>query len=78
MKQQLSRHELEAKLLAAIQAEPECADVQEVSVTPVNVIGDLPTWHVSVISEGAVPIDVARHAARRVQDRLLALYVLDT
>jgi hypothetical protein len=77
MKQRLSRNELEPKLLAAIQAEPDCAEVQEVGVTAVNVVGDLPTWHVNIISEGSVPIEVARHAASRVQDRFLALYVLD-
>ena len=78
MKQKISRRELETKLLAAIQAEPSCFGVEEISVTPVNVVGDRPTWHVNVISEGCVPFDLARKAAGRVRERMLAHYELDS
>jgi len=76
MKQRISRGGLEALVLAAIQAEPGCSGVQEISVTAVSIVSGDPTWHVTVISEGSVPFDVANHAAKRVQDRLHAQYEL--
>jgi len=77
MKQRISRRALEENVLAAVRAEPDCQDVQEISISAVKVSDGGSTWHVTVVSKGSVPFDMANHAAKRVQDRMVELYELD-
>jgi len=70
MKEKISRAELSSTALAAIRAEPGCSDVEEISITLVNVLDSAPTWHITVMNSGSAPFEVANHAAWRVQERL--------
>jgi hypothetical protein len=72
----ITRDELTAKVLAVIRGEPGCAGVKEIGLRSVHVVGEGPTWHISIIDGGDVEFELANHAARRVQSMFVERYSL--
>jgi hypothetical protein len=70
----VSREELEQRVLAAVRQQAGCDGVREVAVTPVKVLDEQPTWHASVIDEGAAKPEVAYDAAKRITEHLVTQY----
>jgi hypothetical protein len=48
--------------------------VKEVSVTPVNILDQGPTWNVNVIDNGEAKIQAVHNALRQVHELLVARY----
>jgi hypothetical protein len=72
----VGRAELEARVLSDIRRYSGCADVKEIALTAVTIVGSSHTWHVNIIDEGVADINKAYAAARNVQLLLAPLYEL--
>jgi hypothetical protein len=73
----ISREQLAQKVLAAVRQQPGCEGVREIAVTPVEVLDQGSDWHVDVIDEGDVKMEVAYSAAQYVHDRLITRFELE-
>ena len=70
----ISREELTQKVLAAVRQHPGCEGVKEVSITPVEILEQGPTWNVNVIDNGEAKIQAVHNALRQVHELLVARY----
>ncbi|MCC8955221.1 hypothetical protein H8B02_17800 [Bradyrhizobium sp. Pear77] len=75
-KQPIPRASLASEILDLLRCEPGCADVREVSISQVHVVGEETTWHVTVVDYGEAAQSIADHAAHRIQERLSTKYSL--
>lgn len=66
----ITRQELTAKVLAALQAHPGCELVKEIAITPVQIVGAGTTWHANLVDSGSADAQLAASVLRETKDKL--------
>ena len=75
-KQPIPRARLASEILDLLRCEPGCADVRELRISQIHLVGEETTWHATVVDYGDAAQSIADHAARRIQERLSTKYSL--
>ncbi|PSO31427.1 hypothetical protein [Bradyrhizobium sp. MOS002] len=66
----ITREELAAKVLAAVQSHQGCELVKEIAITAVNIVGSGKTWHASLVDSGLADSQLAASVVRQTGDDL--------
>ncbi|MET3995029.1 hypothetical protein ABID65_006695 [Bradyrhizobium sp. S3.9.2] len=72
----ITREELAAKVLAAVQAHQGCESVKEIAITPVQIVGSGLTWHASLVDSGFADPQLAASVVRQTGDDLEPKFAL--
>ena len=66
----ITPEDLSVRILSAVRSHPDCEQVKEIAITPVEITGVGMTWHANIIDIGGADWRLATTVLRQVREDL--------